>query len=107
MNNTEKKLDALIDALGFDVEVAMTKKGRPYGSLAGSPAYAAVHRFVDGLWYEYDIDYKLTKRKSPPVKYHHCRKCGTHIANGNPLDSCLCKSSKFLIECTGVYNEEI
>ena len=43
MNNTEKKLDALIDALGFDVERIV----------------------VSESLYRYDvIDYKLTKRDS-------------------------------------------
>ena len=62
MNNTEKKLDALIDALGFDVELSMTKKGRPYGSLASSPAGVEVYKLDDDLYYECDSNYKLTKR---------------------------------------------
>ena len=62
MSNTEKKLDALIDALGFDVELSMTKKGRPYGSLASSPAGVEVYKLDDGLYYECDSNYKLTKR---------------------------------------------
>jgi hypothetical protein len=63
MNNTEKKLDALIDALGFDVEVSMSKKGRPYASLASSPAGVEVYKLDNDLYYECDNNYKLTKRK--------------------------------------------
>jgi hypothetical protein len=44
MNNTEKKLDALIDALGFDVEETMTGDHRTFG-----------------CW----IDFKFTKRDEP------------------------------------------
>jgi hypothetical protein len=62
MNNIEKKLDALIDALGFDVEVSMTKKGRPYASFASSPAGVDVYKLDDDLYYECDSNYKLTKR---------------------------------------------
>ena len=49
MNNYEKKLDALIDALGFDVEDIIGKE------LVGS--YAGVEKFRDCV-----VDYKLTKR---------------------------------------------
>ena len=49
MNSTEKKLDALIDALGFDVEAITTKKFD--GNYLGSDVYL------------YGVDsYKLTKR---------------------------------------------
>ena len=44
MNNIEKKLDALIDALGFDVEEMLEQK-IPSGQII------------------IDHDYKLTKRK--------------------------------------------
>lgn len=63
MGDTERKLDALIDALGFDVEETKITRGMPYGSLAGSPAG------VDGLWFEYDTSYKLTK--SDPEQTHN------------------------------------
>ena len=67
MNNCEKKLDALIDALGFDVEVSMTKKGRPYASFASSPAGVDVYKLDDDLCYECDSNYKLTKRNQKTV----------------------------------------
>ena len=54
MNNIEKKLDALIDALGFDVEeitksLEMPDKSRPEADAT--------------LMLKQVVDYKLTKRK--------------------------------------------
>lgn len=69
MGDTERKLDALIDALGFDVEETKITRGMPYGSLAGSPAGVDVTKGVDGLWFEYDTSYKLTK--SDPEQTHN------------------------------------
>ena len=59
MNNTEKKLDALIDALGFDIEetrrnIESVAKGGDGQALYTTPLF----------------DYKLTKRtysKNPPL----------------------------------------
>lgn len=52
MNNTEKKLDALIDALGFDVEHSRIECG-------------AEDKYIDALLFGsyYKSDYKLTKRE--------------------------------------------
>lgn len=94
MINTDKLLRALIDALGFEVETARTKKGQPYASLASSPAGVDVHKFVDGLFYEYDVDCKVTKKASTVIK---CTKCGTHLGKGAPLDSCICGNSDNLV----------
>ena len=61
MNNCEKKLDALIDALGFDVEEVtknfeMADKSRPE---AGAT-----------FMLKQVIDYKVTKRNDPQRKYN-------------------------------------
>tara|TARA_R110000764_G_C10808163_1_gene359907 strand:+ start:218 stop:493 length:276 start_codon:yes stop_codon:yes gene_type:complete len=61
MNNIEKKLDALIDALGFDVEVidsgfTVVK----VSELDTTPYPDKIHR----------TDYKLTKRNDPQRKYN-------------------------------------
>jgi Zn finger protein HypA/HybF involved in hydrogenase expression len=65
VNEIEDKLDALIDALGFD----------------------ASHTVLGGC--------KLTKKIKKPS--YSCTKCGTHIAPGNSITSCLCKATKNLI----------
>jgi hypothetical protein len=56
MNNTEKKLDALIDALGFDVEKVVTTVHPPH--------------FTD-MYIEqgpvHTVNYKFTKRDAPVV----------------------------------------
>ena len=57
MNNLEKKLDALIDALGFDAEKI---KGEVFkGCYSGRDIYITEV-----------IDYKLTKRDNPQRKYN-------------------------------------
>ena len=59
MNNIEKKLDALIDALGFDVEELTIKKMLV---TAGVPSIREFTQGCDVITY---TDYKLTKRKGP------------------------------------------
>ena len=48
MNNTEKKLDALIDVLGFDVEIIHPVPVKDWSA---------------GVVYDMQTKYKLTKRK--------------------------------------------
>lgn len=99
MNNTEKLLRAFIDASGYEVEETHTSlddfaisdwnnKWRNANAISIPSKPVAT------------IDYKVTKKALPPITYHHCQKCGTHIGKGNPLDSCLCKTSKFLVKVT-------
>ncbi len=60
MNNTEKKLDALIDALGFDVECIRhiyVNGVRHCGDVSTIPATP-----MDDI--QYDINYKFNKRKN-------------------------------------------
>ncbi|HHZ69185.1 MAG TPA: hypothetical protein EYN54_02655 [Methylococcaceae bacterium] len=87
MNNTDKLLRAFIEASGYEVEDI--KEDVFLGCYSGVDQYR-----------NQTTDYKVTKKKIKPVTYHHCQKCGTHIAENNPLDSCLCKTSKFLVEVT-------
>lgn len=64
MNNTEKKLDALIDALGFDVEQIRTRNNETYNH------DLKVYRGMLGMMPANGRDYirtefKLTKRDKP------------------------------------------
>ena len=61
MNNTNKLLRAFIEAQGYEILEVRTKKGRPYCSLASSPAGVEVRPFEDGLLHEFNSDYKVTK----------------------------------------------
>jgi hypothetical protein len=65
MNNTEKKLDALIDALGFDVEVieTITLSGKPLEKPDMTPGAFLPVEASDLRDIIRVIDYKLTKRK--------------------------------------------
>ena len=68
MSDIEKKLDALIDALGFDVEVntaytSIYKKKDV--NCSGNPVNGAIPERM----YE-KTDYKLTKRNDPQRKYN-------------------------------------
>jgi hypothetical protein len=66
MNNTEKKLDALIAALGFDVEVihTTTLSGQPLQKPEiNSPFVKVSAEEVRNIVHK--VDYKLTKRKDP------------------------------------------
>ncbi len=57
MSNTEKKLDALIDALGFDVEEVVTTVHPPFSIIKAA--------FTDRYNQQGPVDtvnYKLTKR---------------------------------------------
>jgi hypothetical protein len=70
MNNCEKKLDALIDALGFDVEVNTTYTSiykKKDVNCSGDPVNGAMPERM----YE-KTNYKLTKRKENnlPVDYN-------------------------------------
>jgi hypothetical protein len=67
MNNTEKKLDALIDALGFDVEEIVTTVHPPFSIMKAC--------FTDRYNQQgpvHTVNYKLTKRKDerPLIKAH-------------------------------------
>ena len=89
MNNTEKKLDALIDALGFDVEEVVTTVHPPFSIMKAL--------FTDRYNQQGPVDtvnYKITKRRAGGIK---CTKCGTHLANDSPLDACMCKTSLNLV----------
>ncbi len=89
MNNIEKKLDALIDALGFDVEELTIKKMLV---TAGVPSIREFTQGCDVITY---TDYKLTKRQPRRVV---CCDCG-----GTGLFS---KDSKCLVcEGTGGHHE--
>ncbi len=84
MNNYEKKLDALIDALGFDVETIVDRKETPISKQSGVNKIAscafgdlvcdgqgAWKRGQDECYYlkpSLNADYKLTKRDSPPFE---------------------------------------
>ncbi len=60
MNNTEKKLDALIDALGFDVEEVVTTVHPPFSIMKAC--------FTDRYNQQgpvHTVNYKLTKRDKP------------------------------------------
>jgi hypothetical protein len=60
MNNTEKKLDALIDALGFDVEEVVTTVHPPFSIMKAC--------FTDRYNQQgpvHTVNYKLTKRDEP------------------------------------------
>lgn len=61
MNNTEKKLDALIDALGFDVDEVV----RSDMIISANKEFLKLH--PSGLTIT-NIDYKLTKRVEHPLK---------------------------------------
>tara|TARA_R110000851_G_scaffold106661_1_gene226103 strand:+ start:423 stop:767 length:345 start_codon:yes stop_codon:yes gene_type:complete len=61
MNNTEKKLDALIDALGFDVE-EVSKVYINGVMYCGNESLIPVST-IDNI--VHTIDYKLTKRDEP------------------------------------------
>ena len=56
MNNTEKKLDALIDALGFDVEIEYKKRKTDIIN------FGLVGDITIGNRPKPEYDYKLTKR---------------------------------------------
>jgi hypothetical protein len=63
MNNTEKKLDALIDALGFDVE--QVSKVYINGVMyCGNESLIPVST-IDNI--VHTIDYKFTKRDEPTI----------------------------------------
>ena len=68
MGNTEKKLDALIDALGFDVEEIVSckalYKNKDIDS-SGNPDEGAAPSVV----FE-NIDYKITKRNDHQRQYN-------------------------------------
>ena len=72
MNNIEKKLDAIIDALGFDVEEAITRK------IFVSAEVPSFREFTQGCDVITTTDYKLTKRNSKQEKvkvWEICSKC--------------------------------
>jgi len=82
MSNIEKKLDALIDALGFDVETLIDTKETPISKQSGlnritsgaltmtksglaTDSTGTLKRGDDECYYlvaSFDVDYKLTKR---------------------------------------------
>ena len=79
MNNIEKKLDALIDALGFNVEdvtknFEMTDKSRPE---AGAT-------FI----LKQVVDYKLTKKPNPLHVYYDDIRLEQLVANVIHLSEC-------------------
>ena len=87
MNNTEKKLDALIDALGFDVKAVSVGN----------------HELIKAFWDRPAIvqevfDYKLTKRDSPKRKPKEWKIC--HVCKGSGLYEAH-KASGFCTTCTG------
>lgn len=61
MSNCEKKLDALIDALGFDVKEVVSKKFL-YNAKDMHPSGNPISGAVPSVTFE-NADYKLTKRK--------------------------------------------
>ena len=64
MDNIEKKLDALIDALGFDVETEkLVMKSRRQGHV--NPLNGAIEYYNDDT--TIIAGYKLTKRKEKPL----------------------------------------
>ena len=93
MNSTEKKLDALIDALGFDVEterlVMKSKQQAHVNPLNHKMEYHDLEQVII-------TGYKLTKRVEKTS--YACTKCGTHIGKGNSIHSCLCKDSRNVVK---------
>ena len=103
MNKIEKKIDALIDALGFDAEEVyndpinpvlvdmghksepdnykLTKRETKEHKEKGANIFTGMHDFIGGM-YEFNAD-KLEYIR-PVTK---CAKCGTHLAINAPLDS--------------------
>ena len=69
MNNIEKKLDALIDALGFDVEELRTPVGDTEVSDWNNKWRNANTSNIPPRPAS-SIDYKLTKRDNPQRKYN-------------------------------------
>jgi hypothetical protein len=64
MNNTEKKLDALIDALGFDVEQIRTRDNETYNH--DLKAYGGMLGMMPANGRDYiRTEFKLTKRDKP------------------------------------------
>lgn len=86
MTNCEKKLDALIDVLGFDIEEDKIRAGITITRGLFGPIEAQ----------NYIYNYKLTKRTNDGIK---CTKCGTHLADNSPLDACMCKTPLNLVRC--------
>ena len=93
MSDTEKKLDALIEALGFDVEVI----DNSFDLHHPTEYHDDGQQKLGGGRFDRTIkviDYKLTKRTKGGIK---CTQCGTHLGCDSPLDSCLCKSPANLV----------
>jgi hypothetical protein len=63
MNNIEKKLDALIDALGFDVKTLVDRKETPIGKRMGESGITSCVRYgkTNGLVINGDGSYKRGK----------------------------------------------
>lgn len=88
MNNTDKLLRALIDALGFEITKEFDQRKYNYEvALANERNEAPILTKADFT------DYKLA-RKGVGIK---CKKCGTHLAQSSPLNACLCRNSENLI----------
>ena len=72
MNDTEKKLDALIDALGFDVNKIQTGEVNCdcYKSNSASREYLTGCQRCQGTGIAYGVfDYKVTKRKPKELTF--------------------------------------
>lgn len=102
-------LKAFIKANGFDVKEEVNKYMfyHPSEVINGEAVSGAQPHVV------FRTDYKVTKRGDKailtkgehaeyiktflPIKGVKCNKCGTHLGNSAPLDSCLCGNSNNLM----------